>query len=249
MSDRGVCIVTGGSRGIGAATARLAGQRGYKVVITYRERSDEAQRVVDAVAAAGGQALAVKGDVGQEADVVRAFQEADRLGPLTLLVNNAGVVGSVGRLEDVVTGPMLEALFRTNVVGAFLAAREAVKRMSTRHGGKGGSIINVSSGASQLGTPNVWIHYAATKGAMDTMTIGLAKEVAPDGIRVNAIRPGIIDTELHAARPPGQLDRMRQAIPMQRLGTVDEIANAILWMASDECPYLTASFLDARGGI
>jgi NAD(P)-dependent dehydrogenase (short-subunit alcohol dehydrogenase family) len=249
VSDRGVCIVTGGSRGIGAATARLAGQRGYKVVITYRERSDEAQRVVDAVAAAGGQALAVKGDVGQEADVVRAFQEADRLGPLTLLVNNAGVVGSVGRLEDVVTGPMLEALFRTNVVGAFLAAREAVKRMSTRHGGKGGSIINVSSGASQLGTPNVWIHYAATKGAMDTMTIGLAKEVAPDGIRVNAIRPGIIDTELHAARPPGQLDRMRQAIPMQRLGTVDEIANAILWMASDECPYLTASFLDARGGI
>jgi NAD(P)-dependent dehydrogenase (short-subunit alcohol dehydrogenase family) len=249
VSDRGVCIVTGGSRGIGAATARLAGQRGYKVVITYRERSDEAQRVVDAVAAAGGQALAVKGDVGQEADVVRAFQEADRLGPLTLLVNNAGVVGSVGRLEDVVTGPMLEALFRTNVVGAFLAAREAVKRMSTRHGGKGGSIINVSSGASQLGTPNVWIHYAATKGAMDTMTIGLAKEVAPDGIRVNAIRPGIIDTDLHAARPPGQLDRMRQAIPMQRLGTVDEIANAILWMASDECPYLTASFLDARGGI
>ena len=249
MSDRGVCIVTGGSRGIGAAAALLAATRGYKVVITYRERVDEAHRVVDAIASAGGKAVAVKADVGNEDDIVRAFQEADRLGRLTLLVNNAGVVGAVGRLEDVVTAPMLEALFRTNVIGAFLAAREAVRRMSTRHGGAGGSIVNVSSGASQLGTPNVWIHYAATKGAMDTMTIGLAKEVAAEGIRVNAIRPGIIDTELHAVRPPGQLDRLRQAIPMQRLGTVEEIANAILWVASDECPYLTGSFLDARGGI
>jgi NAD(P)-dependent dehydrogenase (short-subunit alcohol dehydrogenase family) len=242
-------MITGGSRGIGAATARLAARRGYRVALTYRERADEAQRVVDDIIASGGRAIALRGDVGVEADVVRAFREADREGPLTLLVNNAGITGPVGRLEEVVDADMLDKLFRTNVVGAFLAAREAVRRMSTRHGGHGGSIVNVSSGASQLGTPNVWIHYAATKGAMDTMTVGLAKEVAGEGIRVNAVRPGIIDTEIHNARPPGQLDRMRQAIPMQRLGTAEEIAAAILWLASDDCPYLTGSFLDARGGI
>ena len=144
---------------------------------------------------------------------------------------------------------MLDTLVRTNIVGAFLAAREAVRRMSTRHGGRGGSIVNVSSGAAQLGSPNVWIHYAATKGALDTMTVGLAKEVAGEGIRVNAVRPGIIDTEIHAARPPGQVEKMRQAIPMARLGTVDEIAATILWLASDEASYVTAALLDARGGI
>jgi NAD(P)-dependent dehydrogenase (short-subunit alcohol dehydrogenase family) len=249
VSERGVCLVTGGSRGIGAATARLAAQRGYAVAITYLARADEANAVVAGIVAAGGRALAVQGDVGVEADVVRAFAAADALGPLALLVNNAGIVGKVGRLEDVADGPMLESLFRTNVVGAFLAAREAVRRMSTRHGGRGGAIVNVSSGASQLGTPNVWIHYAATKGALDTMTIGLAKEVAPDGIRVNGIRPGIIDTEIHAARPPGQLDRMRLAIPMQRLGTAEEIAHAILWLGSDEASYVTGALLDARGGL
>jgi len=248
-NGRCVCVVTGGSRGIGAATAKLAASRGYAVALTYRERATQADEVVAAIGASGGRAIAVQSDVGSEADVVRAFEAADALGPLTLLVNNAGVVGPVGRLEDVATGEMLESLFRTNVVGAFLAAREAVRRMSTRRGGRGGCIVNVSSGASQLGTPNVWIHYAATKGAMDTMTIGLAKEVAIDGIRVNAVRPGIIDTDIHAARPPGQLDRMRQAIPMQRLGTADEIASAILWLASAEASYVTAAFIDARGGI
>jgi NAD(P)-dependent dehydrogenase (short-subunit alcohol dehydrogenase family) len=246
---RGVCLVTGGSRGIGAATARLAGARGYDVAILYRERAGDADAVVQAIASNGGRAVAVKGDVGREDDVMRACEAADRLGRLTLLVNNAGIVGPVGRLEDVVTGAMLEDLFRTNVLGAFLAAREAVKRMSTRHGGRGGSIVNVSSGASQLGSPNVYVHYAATKGALDTMTVGLAKEVAAEGIRVNGIRPGIIDTEIHAARPPGQLDQLRRAVPMQRIGTAEEIANAILWMASDECPYLTGSILDARGGF
>lgn len=249
MSDRGVCLVTGGSRGIGAATARLAAQRGYLVAITYRSRDVEAASLVASIRLEGGQAIAVKGDAGCEEDVVRTFREVDSLGRLSVLVNNAGVVGAVGRLDDVASQAMLESLFQTNVVGAFLAAREAVKRMSTRHGGLGGSIVNVSSGASQLGAPNVWIHYAATKGALDTMTIGLAKEVASEGIRVNAIRPGIIDTELHATRPPGQLEKMRSAIPMQRLGSAEEIARAILWAASDDCPYLTGSLLDARGGI
>jgi NAD(P)-dependent dehydrogenase (short-subunit alcohol dehydrogenase family) len=196
----------------------------------------------------GGRALAVQADVTDEAQTVRAFTAADALGPLALLVNNAGIVGMVGRLEDV-TGPMLDALFRTNVVGAFLAAREAVRRMSTKRGGQGGSIVNVSSGAAQLGSPNVWIHYAATKGALDTMTVGLAKEVAAEGIRVNAVRPGIIDTEIHAHRPPGQVEQMRRMIPMGRLGDVDEIARTILWLASDEASYVTAALLDARGGI
>ena len=144
---------------------------------------------------------------------------------------------------------MLERLVRINVVGAFIAAREAVRRMSTKRGGRGGSIVNVSSGASQLGSPNVWVHYAATKGALDTMTIGLAKEVAGEGIRVNAVRPGIIDTDIHAGRPPGQLDRMKGMVPLQRIGTVDEVARAILWLASDEASYVTGAFIDARGGL
>ncbi len=246
--DRGVCLVTGGSRGIGAATACLAAARGYAVALTYLSRAEDAQRVVARIEAAGGRALAVQADVGDEAALLRAFAAADSLGPLMLLVNNAGIVGGVGRLEDV-TAAMLEALVRTNVVGAFLAAREAVRRMSTRRGGRGGSIVNVSSGAAQIGSPNVWIHYAATKGALDTMTIGLAKEVGGEGIRVNAVRPGIIDTDIHASRPPGQIEKMRQNVPMGRLGTADEIAAAILWLASDEASYVTAALLDARGGI
>ncbi len=244
----GACVITGGSRGIGAATARLAAQRGYPVAIFYRERAADAERVVEEIRSLGGTAMALQADVGDDAAMVRAFAAADALGPLELLVNNAGIVGGVGRLEEV-TGAMLEELVRTNIVGAFLAAREAVKRMSTRHGGKGGCIVNVSSGAAQLGSPGVWIHYAATKGALDTMTIGLAKEVAAEGIRVNAVRPGIIDTEIHAARPPGQIEKMRLAIPMGRLGTVDEVARSILWLASSEASYVTAALLDARGGI
>ena len=248
MSDRGVCVVTGGSRGIGAATVRLAAGRGYAVALTYRERGDEAQRVVADVEAAGGRATAICADVADEAAMQAAFATADALGPLTLLVNNAGIVGDVGRVEDVQVA-MLERLVRINVVGAFIAAREAVRRMSTQRGGRGGSIVNVSSGASQLGSPNVWVHYAATKGALDTMTIGLAKEVAGEGIRVNAVRPGIIDTDIHAGRPPGQLDRMKAMVPLQRIGTVDEVARAILWLASDEASYVIGAFIDARGGL
>ena len=248
MSDRGVCVVTGGSRGIGAATVRLAAGRGYAVALTYRERADEAQRVVADVEAAGGRATAICADVADEAGMQAAFATADALGPLTLLVNNAGIVGDVGRVEDVQVA-MLERLVRINVVGAFIAAREAVRRMSTKRGGRGGSIVNVSSGASQLGSPNVWVHYAATKGALDTMTIGLAKEVAGEGIRVNAVRPGIIDTDIHAGRPPGQLDRMKAMVPLQRIGTVDDVARAILWLASDEASYVTGAFIDARGGL
>ena len=248
MSDRGVCVVTGGSRGIGAATVRLAAVRCYAVALTYRERADEAQRVVADVEAAGGRATAICADVADEAAMQAAFATADALGPLTLLVNNAGIVGDVGRVEDVQVA-MLERLVRINVVGAFIAAREAVRRMSTKRGGRGGSIVNVSSGASQLGSPNVWVHYAATKGALDTMTIGLAKEVAGEGIRVNAVRPGIIDTDIHAGRPPRQLDRMKGMVPLQRIGTVDEVARAILWLASDEASYVTGAFIDARGGL
>ena len=244
----GVCLVTGGGRGIGAATARLAAARGYPVAIFFREREAEAQAVVADIVAAGGTALAVRADVSDEAALVRGFAAADALGPLELLVNNAGIVGGMGRLETV-TGAMLDTLVRTNIVGAFLAAREAARRMSTRHGGRGGSIVNVSSGAAQLGSPGVWVHYAATKGAIDTMTIGLAKELGGEGIRVNAVRPGIIDTEIHASRPPGQLEAMTQMVPLQRVGTAEEVANVILWLASDEAAYVTAALVDARGGL
>ena len=245
---RGACVVTGGGRGIGAATARLAAARGYPVAIFFREREAEAQAVVADIVAAGGTALAVRADVSDEAALVRGFAAADALGPLELLVNNAGIVGGMGRLETV-TGAMLDTLVRTNIVGAFLAAREAARRMSTRHGGRGGSIVNVSSGAAQLGSPGVWVHYAATKGAIDTMTIGLAKELGGEGIRVNAVRPGIIDTEIHASRPPGQLEAMTQMVPLQRVGTAEEVANVILWLASDEAAYVTAALVDARGGL
>jgi NAD(P)-dependent dehydrogenase (short-subunit alcohol dehydrogenase family) len=246
-SARGVCIVTGGGRGIGAATARLAAARGYAVAIFYRSDATAAARVVADIRRAGGQAEAMAVDVGDEQAVTGGFAAADALGPLTLLVNNAAITGGVSRVADV-EAAMLAALFQTNVIGAFLAAREAVRRMSTRSGGTGGSIVNVSSGAAELGSPNVWVHYAATKGALDTMTRGLAREVGGEGIRVNAVRPGLVDTDIHASRPPGQLERMVQDIPMQRIGTPEEIAATILWLASDDAAYVTGALVDARGG-
>lgn len=241
-------LVTGGSRGIGAATAKLAAARGYAVALFYRENEAAAASVVRAIEDGGGRALAVQADVGDEQSMVRGFAAADRLGRLEVLVNNAAVTGPVSRLVDL-PSPALDEVLRVNVTGAFLAAREAIRRMSKRNGGAGGCIVNVSSGASRTGSPGVWIHYAASKGALDTMTLGLARELGPEGIRVNAVRPGVTNTDIHAARPPGQLAQMAQAVPLGRIGEPVEIARTILWLASDEASYLTGALLDAAGGL
>lgn len=245
--DRGVMLVTGGSRGIGAATARLAASRGWSVAIIYRDRSSDARALVAAITAEGGRAQAIAADVADESAIQRAFAQADQMGRLTALVNNAGISAGVSRVEAI-TAAQLDQVLAVNVRAPFLCAREAIKRMSTRHGGRGGAIVNVGSGASQLGSPGVWVHYAATKGAIDTMTVGLAKEVAAEGIRVNCVRPGLIDTEIHAFRPPGQLEQIAKSVPMGRIGTPDEVAQSIVWLADDELsPYVTASLIDARG--
>ncbi|MFZ4757294.1 MAG: SDR family oxidoreductase [Burkholderiaceae bacterium] len=247
--DRGVMLVTGGSRGIGAATARRAAAAGWTVAIVYRDRDADAAAVVADIEAAGGRAQAIRADVMQESAILDAFRAVDALGRLDVLVNNAGITGGVSRVESV-DAAMLEGLLRINVWAPFVFTREAVRRMSTRHGGRGGSIVNVGSGASQTGTPGVWVHYAATKGALDTMTVGLAKELGAEGIRVNAVRPGLIDTEIHAARPPGQFEQMLKVVPMGRVGTADEIARSIVWLADPQAsPYVTGCLLDCRGGL
>lgn len=246
---RPVVIITGSSRGIGAATARLAGARGYAVCVNYLHNAAAAGQVVSDIQAMGGQAIAIAADMALEADVVRLFEEASRaLGPISALVNNAGMIEPQMRLEQM-TSARLQRVFTTNAIGPLLCAREAVLRMSTRHGGQGGVIVNVSSAAARLGSPNEYIDYAATKGAIDTMTIGLAKEVASEGIRVNGVRPGPIYTDIHAsAGEPDRIERVRSAIPLQRGGTPEEVANAILWLMSAEASYITGSFIDVAGG-
>jgi NAD(P)-dependent dehydrogenase (short-subunit alcohol dehydrogenase family) len=239
----GVFLITGGSRGIGAATARLAAERGYKVAFFYRSNIPAAEKLSKEI-----DALAIQADVTDERAVVRGFEAVDRLGKLEVLVNNAGVTGAVGRFADLAASD-IEQVMRVNVTGAFLASREAVKRMSTRHGGGGGAIVNVSSGAARSGSPGVWIHYAASKAALDTLTLGLAKEVAAEGIRVTGVRPGLIDTEIHAVRPPGQLAKIAKSVPMGRIGAPEEIARTIVWLASSEASYVTAAILDAAGGF
>tara|TARA_R110002096_G_scaffold94148_1_gene212053 strand:- start:4049 stop:4795 length:747 start_codon:yes stop_codon:yes gene_type:complete len=242
-------LITGGGRGIGAATAELAARRGYDVLINYRADRVAAEAVAARVRDAGRRCVVCAGDVANEADVMHVFDTCDReLGPLTGLVNNAGTVGLQTRVEAM-DAARINAIFATNVTGSFLCAREAVKRMSSRRGGRGGSIVNLSSAASRLGSPNEFVDYAATKGAIDTFTLGLAKEVATEGIRVNAVRPGLIDTEIHATSgEPGRIDRLRGAIPMQREGSATEVAEAILWLLSPASGYTTGSFIDVSGG-
>ena len=244
-----ILIVTGGGRGIGAATARLAASRGYAVCVNYQRNRDAAEKVVADIARAGGKAIAVAADVSSETDVVRLFKTVDQsLGRVTALVNNAGTLEKQMRLEEMDAARLMRA-FAVNVIGAFLCAREAVRRMSTRHGGSGGAIVNVSSGAARLGSPNEYVDYAACKGALDTMTIGLAHEVATEGIRVNAVRPGYIYTEFHAlGGEPGRVDRVKQHVPMRRGGQPEEAAHAILWLLSDEASFSTGTFIDVTGG-
>jgi len=245
----GVMIVTGGSRGIGAATARLAAERGYAVCVNFVANERAALTVVDEIRDRGGRAIAVRADVAREADIVHLFDEAvKQFGPLTALVNNAGILERQGRVEDMDVA-RLERVFTTNITGAFLCAREAVRRMAVRHGGRGGAIVNVSSMAARLGSPGEYVDYAASKGAIDTFTIGLAREVAEDGIRVNAVRPGVIHTDIHASGgEPGRVDRVKSSVPMKRGGDPEEVARAILWLCSDESSYSTGTFIDVSGG-
>jgi NAD(P)-dependent dehydrogenase (short-subunit alcohol dehydrogenase family) len=248
VAENGVLVVTGGSRGIGAATSLLAAQAGYAVVVNYTGNVEAAESVVAAIHAKGGEAIAVRGDVSVPEDVEHIFRAADRLGSLAGLVNNAGIVGRTARVEDL-DAERIARMLAVNVTGSFLCAIAAVKRMSTKHGGKGGAIVNVSSAAARLGGANSYVDYAAAKGAIDTFTVGLALEVAGEGIRVNAVRPGIIETDIHASGgDPDRANRLAPQIPMARPGTAEEVAKAIVWLLSPDASYSTGTVLTVSGG-
>lgn len=243
-----VAIVTGGSRGIGRATALKLGAAGYTVVVNYASNDAAARQVVADIATAGGSAIAVRGDVANEADVLALFAAADKLGPLQALINNAGIMDRQNRLDEM-SAERMKRLFDINILGSFLCAREAVKRMSLKHGGAGGVIVNQSSAAAVLGAPALGIEYAASKGAIDTLTIGLGREVAAEGIRVNAVRPGIIDTEIHdSSGIKGRVQMMRDQIPMKREGKAEEVADVILWLCSEQSSYVTGAIVPVAGG-
>ena len=244
-----VLIVTGGSRGIGAATARLAAQRGYAVCVNYRQNQAAAHRVVQEIEQQGGRAIALAADISHEPEVVQLFESVDQqLGPVTALVNNAGILEQQRRVDEM-DAARLNRIFAANITGSFLCAREAVKRMSSKQGGSGGAIVNVSSVAARSGAPGEYVDYAASKGAIDALTLGLSKEVAAEGIRVNAVRPGFIYTDIHASGgEPNRVDRVKQFVPMQRGGQPEEVAQAILWLLSDEASYTTGTFIDIAGG-
>ncbi|MCL4694182.1 MAG: SDR family oxidoreductase [Candidatus Hydrogenedentes bacterium] len=249
MSEGRVLVITGASRGIGAATALLAAERGYAVCVNYAKRRDAAESVVSRIMANGGRAIAVAADVSVESEVVTLFKTVDeQLGSVSALVNNAGILETQMRVENM-DAARLTRILATNVTGSFLCAREAIRRMSPRLGGHGGAIVNVSSAASRLGSAGEYVDYAASKGAMDSFTIGLSQEVAAEGIRVNAVRPAFIYTDIHASGgEPGRVDRVKSVIPMMRGGQPEEVAAAILWLLSDEASYVTGSFVDLAGG-
>ena len=242
-------LITGGSRGIGAATALLAAQDGWAVAVNYASNQAAADQVVQAIQDAGGQAIAVQGDVADEAQILSMFATVDQqLGPISGLVNNAGVVDVTARVEDM-SWQRLERMMRINVMGSIVCAREAIRRMSPRHGGQGGVIVNLSSVAARLGAPGQYADYAASKGAIDTFTVGLSKELAAENIRVNAVRPGVIDTDIHASGGlPNRARDLAPQIPMQRAGTAEETAQAIVWLLSDKASYVTGTCLDVTGG-
>jgi NAD(P)-dependent dehydrogenase (short-subunit alcohol dehydrogenase family) len=248
-ADMGTLIVTGASRGIGAAVATLAAIRGYAVAVNFASGEVDAKSVVAKISDGGGRAVAIQADVSREEQIVRMFETAEReLGPVKALVNNAGVTGGFARVEEV-SAEAIHRVLAVNVAGAILCAREAVRRMSTRRGGTGGAIVNVSSRAAHTGAAGEWVHYAASKGAIDSFTIGLAREVATAGIRVNAVAPGLVDTELHAANgDPGRLQRLMGTIPMHRAGLPHEVAEGVLWLLSPEASYTTGAILEIGGG-
>lgn len=242
-------LVTGGSRGIGAACAKLGAEAGYRVAVNYVSDRTAADQIVADIESAGGEAFTIQGDVGTEADVLSMFEAVDqKFGRLDALINNAGVVDRKARVDEM-TLERFERMWRINLTGSFLCAREAVKRMSTKHGGKGGAIVNLSSAAATLGAPGQYVDYAASKGAIDTFTLGLAREVAEEGIRVNAVRPGIIATDIHASGgEPDRVAQMRGAVPMKREGSAHEVARAIIWLLSDDASYSTGTIIDVTGG-